>query len=190
MPLEPEIADSVSRSVISPTRIPVGRGVLQRFLNVKRPSFDTPMAVLVITPNPAPISVVLDLLTINATVTTTASDATNLARTKPYDFILIDLDIPGANTLVSNLRGYAPLIALSDACDTDAIRALIHGAIDCVTKSNLARELPGLMLRLKAESTVEGAGSTKNIVARAMESAMKSLDRIERRSSSPQLLVH
>ncbi len=169
----------------SAARKPVGRGVLHRLLTlVKRPLSDLSMVVLVITPNPVPLSAALDLLAINATVTTAAADATNLARTGQYDFILIDLDTPGANTLVSNLRGYAPLIAISDACNTDAIRALIHGAFEWVTKRDMVRDLPNLMERLKAESNVEGAGSTHSIVARAMESAKQSLDRIERSSGS------
>lgn len=160
-------------------------GMLQRFFNVLKriPAMSaTPMTVLVITPNPSPISVILDRLGLDSKIVTSAADATNVARTKHYDFILVDLDTPGATTLVSNLRSYGTIVAIADACNTDAIRALMHGALECVTKSDLARDLMGVLTRMKAEHDVEGSTSTHSIIANALSSAARSLSRIDRRA--------
>ena len=74
------------------------------------------------------------------TAVRTGEEAMDLIRERPFDLILLDMNVPGWNSLegCSQIRKFTPgskiiILAAVDA-DEDRVRALEAGADDCVNK--------------------------------------------------------
>ncbi len=116
----PPLVDLSSSAATSPDDVPVGSGRLR---------------LLVVEDNPFDLTVLEDLLEpylssgeVELTHCATRAEAEHLALSRPFDVVVLDLDLPDSQGLTTLLEWqhlvplHIPLIALADVVDADLIR--------------------------------------------------------------------